>query len=133
MAVAKYLRYIYTTEAQASGLLVMASYNWGENRVRKLIRKMPKNPRQRNFWDLIKKHNIPKETYNYVYYIFSAAVIGEDPQRLCRTADRLASFQSATLCEARDFAEGLGWFGYTYPRVHRSRMRWAVARVQPGE
>ena len=80
MAAAKYLRDIYTTEAQASGLLVMASYNWGENRVRKLIRKMPKNPRQRNFWELIKKHNIPKETYNYVYYIFSAAVIGENPK-----------------------------------------------------
>jgi len=80
MAAAGYLRDIYTTEAQASGLLVMASYNWGENRVRKLLRKMPENPRQRNFWELIKKHKIPEETYNYVYYIFSAAVIGENPQ-----------------------------------------------------
>ena len=80
MAAASYLRDIYTTEAQASGLLVMASYNWGENRVRKLLRKMPENPRQRNFWELIKKHKIPEETYNYVYYIFSAAVIGENPQ-----------------------------------------------------
>ena len=79
-AAASYLRDIYTTEAQASGLLVMASYNWGENRVRKLIRKMPENPRQRNFWELIRKHKIPDETYDYVYYIFSAAVIGEDPQ-----------------------------------------------------
>jgi hypothetical protein len=80
LAAAGYLRDIYTTEAQASGLLVMASYNWGENRVRKLINKMPENPRQRNFWELIKKHKIPEETYNYVYYIFSAAVIGENPQ-----------------------------------------------------
>jgi membrane-bound lytic murein transglycosylase D len=80
LAAAGYLRDIYTTEAQASGLLVMASYNWGENRVRKLINKMPENPRQRNFWELIKKYKIPEETYNYVYYIFSAAVIGENPQ-----------------------------------------------------
>ena len=79
-AAASYLRYIYTTEAQASGLLVMASYNWGENRVRKLIRKMPENPRQRNFWELIKNYKIPEETYNYVYSIFSAAVIGENPR-----------------------------------------------------
>jgi len=80
MAAASYLRDIYTTEAQASGLLVMASYNWGEHRVRKLIQKMPENPRQRNFWELIKKHKIPEETYKYVYYIFSAAVIGENPR-----------------------------------------------------
>jgi hypothetical protein len=41
---------------------------------------MPENPRQRNFWELIKRHKIPDETYNYVYYIFAAAVIGENPQ-----------------------------------------------------
>jgi pSer/pThr/pTyr-binding forkhead associated (FHA) protein len=80
IAAASYLRDIYTTEAQASGLLVMASYNWGEHRVTKLIKQMPENPRQRNFWELIKQHTIPEETYNYVYYIFAAAVIGENPQ-----------------------------------------------------
>ena len=79
-AAAHYLKDIYGNEAQASGLLVMASYNWGHNRVRKLIARMPENPRDRNFWQLIKKYRIPKETYDYVFYIFSAAVIGEDPQ-----------------------------------------------------
>lgn len=79
-AAARYLKDIYGNEAQASGLLVMASYNWGHNRVRKLISQMPENPRDRNFWQLIKKYRIPKETYDYVFYIFSAAVIGEDPQ-----------------------------------------------------
>jgi hypothetical protein len=70
------------TDAQASGLLVMASYNWGENRVLKLIRSMPKNARERNFWQLISKYRsrIPDETYDYVFYIFSAAVIGENPR-----------------------------------------------------
>ncbi len=82
LAAAKYLRDIYDTDAQASGLLVMASYNWGENRVIKLIRKIPKNPRQRNFWNLLLnyKEKIPKQTYDYVFYIFSAAVIGENPR-----------------------------------------------------
>lgn len=79
-AAAKYLSFIYNTEAQASGLLVMASYNWGETRIRKRIREMPQNPRERNFWRLLTDYKIPQETYNYVFRIFSAAVIGEDPQ-----------------------------------------------------
>jgi hypothetical protein len=79
-AAAKYLKKIYSTEAQASGLLVMASYNWGHNRVRRLINGMPNNPRERNFWKLTQKYKIPKETYDYVFYIFSAAVIGENPE-----------------------------------------------------
>jgi len=79
-AAAHYLHDIYSTEAQASGLLVIASYNFGENRLNQLIKKMPENPRERNFWALLKKHKIPRETYDYVFYIFSAAVIGENPR-----------------------------------------------------
>lgn len=78
-AAAKYLKDIYRTDAQASGLLVMASYNWGEGNVIKRLRQMPANPRERNFWSLLREHKIPKETYDYVFYIFSAAVIGENP------------------------------------------------------
>jgi len=79
-AAAKYLRYLYTTEAQASGLLVMASYNWGPTRVKKLIRKLSPNPRDRNFWQLMKQFQIPQQTKDYVLYIFSATVIGQDPE-----------------------------------------------------
>jgi pSer/pThr/pTyr-binding forkhead associated (FHA) protein len=79
-AAAQYLRFLYETEAQASGLLVMACYNWGEDKVEPLVRRMPENPQERNFWKLIAKHNIPEETYDYVFYIFSAAVIGENPK-----------------------------------------------------
>jgi hypothetical protein len=79
-AAAKYLSYIYRTDAQASGLLVMASYNWGEGNIIKRIRQMPKNPKERNFWQLLQRYKIPKETYDYVFYIFSAAVIGENPK-----------------------------------------------------
>ena len=82
VAAARYLRDIYNTEAQASGLLVMASYNWGHNVVKGLIRSLPENPRDRNFWAFLNtyKAKIPKQTYDYVYYIFSAAVIGENPE-----------------------------------------------------
>ncbi len=80
-AAARYIKDIYNTDAQASGLLVMASYNWGEYNIIDLIRRMPANPKDRNFWNLLLKYRdkLPKETYNYVFYIFSAAVIGENP------------------------------------------------------
>jgi membrane-bound lytic murein transglycosylase D len=79
-AASMYLMDLYNTEAQASGLLVIASYNWGENNILPIVRKMPENPRERNFWHLLKEHKIPRETYDYVLYIFSAAVIGENPR-----------------------------------------------------
>ena len=77
---AKYLKHIYSTEAQASGLLVIASYNYGHTRVRGLISKMQDNPRDKNFWKFIQQNDLPRETYDYVFYIFSAAVIAEDPK-----------------------------------------------------
>lgn len=81
-AAARYIKDIYNTDAQASGLLVMGSYNWGEHNIISLIRSMPENPRERNFWKILEKYKgkIPIETYNYVFYIFSAAVIGENPR-----------------------------------------------------
>lgn len=81
-AAARYLQDLYATDAQGSGLLVMASYNWGEDRVIRLIQSMPIDPRERNFWQLLSKYRdrIPQETYDYVFYIISAAVIGENPR-----------------------------------------------------
>jgi len=81
-AAARYIKDIYATDAQASGLLVMASYNWGEQRVIDLLRTMPADPRERNFWKLLEKYRqrIPPQTYNYVFSIVSAAVIGENPR-----------------------------------------------------
>jgi membrane-bound lytic murein transglycosylase D len=81
-AAARYLKDLYSTDAQASGFLVMASYNWGEGRVISLIRSLPANPKERNFWQLLLHHRqrIPQETYDYVFSIASAAVIGENPR-----------------------------------------------------
>jgi membrane-bound lytic murein transglycosylase D len=79
-AAARYLGDLYRGEAQASGLLVLASYNWGTTRVQKRIRAMKENPRDRNFWRLLAQTDMPTETRDYVFKIFSAAVIGEDPK-----------------------------------------------------
>ena len=63
-------------------MLVVASYNMGEGRVIKYINELARNPKDRNFWNLLTKYRdrIPDETYDYVFYIFSAAVIGENPR-----------------------------------------------------
>jgi membrane-bound lytic murein transglycosylase D len=82
VAAAKYVKDIYSTDAQASGLLVIASYNWGEQRVIDLVRTLPPDPRDRNFWQLLAKYGnrLPQQTYDYVFNIVSAAVIGENPR-----------------------------------------------------
>jgi soluble lytic murein transglycosylase-like protein len=99
-AAARYLRSIYNTDAQASGLLVMASYNWGEGNIIKRIRTMPENPRQRNFWELVNSYKIPDETYGYVLHIVAAAVIGENPA--------LFGFDFENPLEGRDTGDVVG-------------------------
>jgi membrane-bound lytic murein transglycosylase D len=81
-AAAFYIQDLYSTDAQASGFLVMACYNWGENQVLPLVQSMPANPKERNFWKLLSRYRnkIPQQTYDYVFYIASAAVIGENPR-----------------------------------------------------
>ena len=81
-AAARYLEDLYTTDAQASGLLVIAAYNMGQTRILPLIRSLPESPSERNFWRLLEEHRrqIPDETYNYVLRVVAAAVIGTDPK-----------------------------------------------------
>lgn len=95
-AAAKYLQEIYGTLAQASGLLVMASYNWGEHRVfdklnslpgkrplrEEIFEGIPADPDHRNYWAFLTqyKNRMPEETKDYVLKIFSAAVIGHNPR-----------------------------------------------------
>jgi soluble lytic murein transglycosylase-like protein len=79
-AAAHYLKDLHSTDAQGSGLLAMACYNWGEDKVRGIIASLPENPQERNFWRLLSDRKVPRETYDYVLSIFSAAVICEDPR-----------------------------------------------------
>jgi hypothetical protein len=82
-AAARYLRDLYTTDAQASGLLVIASYNWGQTRMLRLIRSMPPSPKDRNYWTLLARYRdrIPAETYDYVISVVAAAAVCLDPSR----------------------------------------------------
>ena len=55
--------------------LVSASYNTGENRIKRLIKKHKTN----NFWDLARKRVIAEETINYVPKIIAATLIAKSP------------------------------------------------------
>lgn len=94
-AAARYLQTIYSTEAQASGLLVIASYNWGEHRVvdklehlpgpqgipDEALEGIPENPNERTYWRFLEEYSarMPRQTKDYVLKVFSAAVIGRNP------------------------------------------------------
>ncbi len=95
-AAARYLQTIYGTLAQASGLLVVASYNWGEHAVanklgdlagpqtipKEALEGIPEDPASRNYWNFlgVYRDRMPDETKDYVLKIFAAAVIGENPR-----------------------------------------------------
>lgn len=59
----------------SSWYLVAASYNMGENGVRRLIKKYGTN----NFWELADRGALPKETKNYVPKIIAAMLISKAP------------------------------------------------------
>jgi soluble lytic murein transglycosylase-like protein len=96
-AAADYLRFLYTTRARASGLLVVASYNWGEDRVVGKVGRLPDStsrpepapdrpsgdPARRNYWQFLTRYGdrMPDETRDYVLKVFSAAVIGQAPKQ----------------------------------------------------
>lgn len=95
-AAARYLQTIYGTKAQASGLLVIASYNWGEHRVVDRMEELPgpqripdaalegipHDPDALNYWQFLTEYSnrMPAQTKEYVLKIFSAAVIGQNPR-----------------------------------------------------
>jgi soluble lytic murein transglycosylase-like protein len=78
-AAVSYLAYLFSTKAAASGLLVMASYNYGQTRIIRKLDSLPNDPRQRNFWNFYRNGWLPDETRNYVMSIFAAALICEKP------------------------------------------------------
>jgi membrane-bound lytic murein transglycosylase MltF len=93
---ANYLHELNATLAQASGLLAIASYNWGEHRIIgrlddldgedvgewALFEDLPEDPASRTYWRFLTeyKDRMPDETKDYVLKIFSAAVVGENPR-----------------------------------------------------
>jgi len=78
-AATRYLASLYSTKAAASGLLVIASYNFGNARIIKKLDELPNDPRSRSFWNFYKNKWVPEETREYVMSIISAALICEKP------------------------------------------------------
>jgi len=60
-----------------SWYLAMAAYNSGENRVLRAIMKH----NTRDFWELVEKRGLPKETMNYIPKIIAAASIGHSMEK----------------------------------------------------
>lgn len=72
-AAAEYFKGLYSVFG--SWYLAMASYNVGENRVKREVM----NHYTRDFWELARKNRLPKETINYVPKFIAAKLIAKDP------------------------------------------------------
>lgn len=74
-AAAEYFRGLYSVFG--SWYLAMASYNVGENRVKREVMKH----QTRDFWELARKARFPSETINYVPKFIAAKMIAKDPAK----------------------------------------------------
>lgn len=74
-AAAEYFKGLYSYFG--SWYLAMASYNVGENRVKREVVKLSTN----DFWELVRKKRLPKETMNYVPKFIAAKIIAKDPDK----------------------------------------------------
>ncbi|MBX3041080.1 MAG: LysM peptidoglycan-binding domain-containing protein [Bdellovibrionaceae bacterium] len=74
-AAAEYFKGLYSVFG--SWYLAMASYNVGENRVKREVMKHG----TRDFWELARKARLPAETVNYVPKFIAAKMIGKNPAK----------------------------------------------------
>ncbi|KYG64563.1 LysM peptidoglycan-binding domain-containing protein [Bdellovibrio bacteriovorus] len=74
-AAAEYFKGLYSVFG--SWYLAMASYNVGENRVKREVM----NHYTRDFWELARKKRLPKETINYVPKFIAAKLIAKEPDK----------------------------------------------------
>ncbi len=75
IAAALYMKDLYTV--YQSWYLAMASYNAGEGRILGAIMR----GKTRDFWDLVKKRQLPSETMNYIPKFLAATIIGHNPEK----------------------------------------------------
>jgi len=76
-AAAQYLRDLTLEFGGDSLLLAMASYNRGENGVRRALKKLDDPFSDRSYWRLVERGLLPEETSKYVTRFVAAAVVGE--------------------------------------------------------
>jgi hypothetical protein len=76
-AAARYLRSLAFEFGGESLMLVLASYNHGENAVRRALKKLDDPYSDRSYWALVQAGYLPAETADYVARYVAAAVAGE--------------------------------------------------------
>lgn len=74
-AAAEYFKGLYSIFG--SWYLSMASYNAGENRIKRVVM----NNMTRDFWVLAEKKKLPRETINYVPKYIAAKLIAKNPEK----------------------------------------------------
>jgi soluble lytic murein transglycosylase-like protein len=78
---AKYLADLLSEFGSDSFMLAIASYNKGENGLRRVLHDVGFRKDQRDFWHLYRLKRLPEETMEYVPQILAAAIISNDPQK----------------------------------------------------
>jgi soluble lytic murein transglycosylase-like protein len=85
-AATKYLAGLLAEFGEDAFMLAMASYNKGENGVRRVLRQVARTPggfkkSKRDFWHLYRLKLLPEETREYVPKILAAAIVCNNPQK----------------------------------------------------
>lgn len=81
-AATRYLSKLLIEFGEQSFMLVLASYNKGENGVRRVLHKVAQEPggfRKRDFWHLYRLKLLPEETREYVPRVLAAAIVLGNP------------------------------------------------------
>lgn len=85
-AAATHLARLLSEFGEDSFMLVLASYNRGENGVRRALRQVAQDPGgfrkdKRDFWHLYRLKLLPEETREYVPRVLAAAIVSGNPQK----------------------------------------------------
>jgi membrane-bound lytic murein transglycosylase D len=83
---ARYLANLLAEFGEDSFMLAIASYNKGENGMRRVLREIAQQPGgfrkdKRDFWHLYRLKKLPEETLEYVPQILAAAIMGNNPKK----------------------------------------------------
>jgi soluble lytic murein transglycosylase-like protein len=83
---ARYLANLLAEFGEDSFMLAIASYNKGENGMRRVLHEIAQQPGgfrkdKRDFWHLYRLKKLPEETLEYVPQILAAAILGNNPKK----------------------------------------------------
>ena len=72
-AYARYMKFLY--DQLGDWYLAMAAYDWGAGNVQRAVQKTG----YADFWQLYRRHELPRETQNYVPEILAAIIVANNP------------------------------------------------------